>query len=337
MKSTINRFKRWAFGLITASFENSKSLEQLPEVDSREICRVLIARPNHRLGNQLLLSPLIQTIENKFPHAKIDLLVNGGLPRVIFKNYRCVDQIYSLPKKPFKNLSEYLKTSYSIISSRYDLAIVGEHKSNSSKIFLKLSRTKFKIFEPQGENALSDHKAKRVVDILRSFLDIKNKTYPELDIKLSDKEIQRGKQIISDIFPSERPVIAIFTNATGKKRLTKEWWAEFCVQLESQFPGVHILEILPKENRSQVNFKYDTYLSYDIRDMAAVIDNCAVFVGADSGVMHLASATSTPTFGLFNGNTNPMAFGPYGNHDRPYEVHKTSVDQIVNDISAVLN
>ena len=51
-----------------------------------KIKRILICRPNHRLGNLLLITPLIQEISETFPDCKIDLFVKGGIaPTVISK------------------------------------------------------------------------------------------------------------------------------------------------------------------------------------------------------------------------------------------------------------
>jgi ADP-heptose:LPS heptosyltransferase len=37
------------------------------------------------------------------------------------------------------------------------------------------------------------------------------------------------------------------------------------------------------------------FYSKDIREIGAVIANTEIFIGADSGIMHLASASLTPT------------------------------------------
>lgn len=42
-----------------------------------KINRILISRPNHRLGNLLLLTPLVQEVANTFPDSKIDLSRKG--------------------------------------------------------------------------------------------------------------------------------------------------------------------------------------------------------------------------------------------------------------------
>jgi heptosyltransferase-1 len=45
--------------------------------------------------------------------------------------------------------------------------------------------------------------------------------------------------------------------------------------------------------------------------LAALLSRCAVFVGGDTGPLHLAAAVGTPTVGLY-GPSNPRRNGPYG-------------------------
>lgn len=52
------------------------------------------------------------------------------------------------------------------------------------------------------------------------------------------------------------------------------------------------------------------------RRLAALLRNCRLFVGNDSGVMHLAAAMGVPVVGVF-GLTNHRAWGPY-----PPEAHR---------------
>lgn len=77
--------------------------------DPSQIKKILICRPNARLGNLLLITPLVQEVQSHFPNAKIDFFVKGGLMPVILHNYQRIDRIIVLPKKPFRNLIGYLK------------------------------------------------------------------------------------------------------------------------------------------------------------------------------------------------------------------------------------
>ena len=74
-----------------------------------EIKTILINRPNHRLGNLLMLTPIIQELSKNYPNCKIDLFIRGGLAPILFKKYQNVNDIIPLPKKPFKELVKYIK------------------------------------------------------------------------------------------------------------------------------------------------------------------------------------------------------------------------------------
>jgi ADP-heptose:LPS heptosyltransferase len=338
LKKIVNPYKKRFFKFLTSSFRNSSDIFELSKVDKGKIRRVLVTRPNHRLGNQLLISPLIQALEKEFPNCKIDLLVNGTLSNIIFENYKNIGEIYPLPKKPFKNLSEYIRTSYRVITKKYDIAIVGIESSNSSRIFVRLSKSRYKIFNSENKSRPPVHIAQIPVDSLMYILNkgkgIEN--YPKLELKLTKAEIDKGQEIISDTIENNKPIVAIFTNATGRKKLSKQWWQSLCREIEIQLPDVNIFEILPKENTSQVDFAYKNFLSHDIREMAAIIESCSVFIGADSGVMHLATATNTPTFGLFNGISNADVYGPYGKDKFTINTNDIEVKTLVEKVKNTL-
>ena len=49
----------------------------------------------------------------------------------------------------------------------------------------------------------------------------------------------------------------------------------------------------------------------NLRHLAALISTCDVYIGNDTGPMHIAAAVDTPVVALF-GSTNPIRSGPYG-------------------------
>lgn len=56
-------------------------------------------------------------------------------------------------------------------------------------------------------------------------------------------------------------------------------------------------------------------LNQDLADLGQALNRCAVFVGHDTGVTHLAAAVGTPTVALF-GPTDPNVWAPLGEHVR---------------------
>lgn len=335
----LNPLKNRIFGMLTGSFRNSKRINLLESLPRDSEIKVLITRPNHRLGNQLLITPLIQEINKQFPNCKIHLIVNGNLSYILLSNYHCVETIFNLPKKPFNNILDYLKKSISLISNQYDIAIVGCEDSNSSKIFVKLSRAKFKIYN-SGTTKLNrpEHIAKIPIYNLRKFLgpsDYLTDRYPKLSIKLSRQEIEKGNQRIKALFNSNKKTICIFTFATGNKCLSKKWWLKFYKELKTEFTDFNVLEILPNENVSQINFKSVHFYSNNLREIASVIENSVVFIGADSGIMHLSSSTNTTTFGLFN-VTDPKTYGPYGGNNIPLDTNSVKLSEIIERIKEAI-
>ena len=104
MLKKINEYRRVLTKTLTQNIGNSYKNPPVDLSETVTIERVLICRPNHRLGNLLLITPFIQEISSTFPDCKIDLFVKGGLGPIIFKNYENINDIIELPKKPFKNL-----------------------------------------------------------------------------------------------------------------------------------------------------------------------------------------------------------------------------------------
>ncbi|TRW22824.1 glycosyltransferase family 9 protein [Flavobacterium zepuense] len=302
---------------------------------NKDIKRVLISRPNGRLGNILLITPLIQDVVATFPNCKIDLFVKGGLAEVVFKNYPNVDRIIQLPRKPFNELLKYINTWIKIKKKRYDLVINVVPHSSSGRLSAQFARAGLKIFG--GAEGLSDkypdynHIAKHPVYDFRNFLtqigfEENTAPIPPLDLKLSAQELEHGNEVLKNLVDTNKKTLSIFTFATGAKCYSEDAWELFYNQLLEQFPNHNIVEILPKENVSQIDFKAPTFYSNDVREIAAVIASTEAFIGADSGIMHLASASLTPTIGLF-GFTNPETFGPYANYSTAVDTRTTSVEQ----------
>lgn len=58
----------------------------------------------------------------------------------------------------------------------------------------------------------------------------------------------------------------------------------------------------------------------DLKRVVAILKSCQVFVGNDSGLMHLAAALGVPTVGIF-GSSNPDWTSPQGPHTQVVNAH----------------
>jgi len=313
-KKSINIFRKKATRLVTSGLLDKRSINFS---NSSEVKRVLITRPNHRLGNQLLITPLVREVHDQFPEAKIDLFLKGNLGGLIFENYDYVDKIISLPKKHFNELGRYLLAWTKLKQKKYDLVINAEASSSSGRLSTKVSRAKHKFFGFERHHNLitcqdGAHISKYPIYSLRYFLkqSLTAEVLPSLEIKLSSEEICSGRKLLKRYANLNKPTICLYTFATDKKCLEKVWWSNFYEALDKVFPTYNIIELLPVENISALDYKIPSFYSKNIREIASFISQTSIFITGDCGMMHLAAATQTPTIGLFN-VTNKDMYGPY--------------------------
>ena len=138
-KSKINIFRKKLRNLLFKISPLKKTKENNFNLDISQVKRILISRPNHRLGNILLLTPIVQELRNIFPNASIDIVLKGNLGNVVFENYIQVGNIIKLEKKPFDNIFKYFISWTEICSKTYDVAISAGKKSSSVNIAIMLS------------------------------------------------------------------------------------------------------------------------------------------------------------------------------------------------------
>lgn len=340
----INRIRRKIMQRMTQNIGASASsdLTNFYTQEAKNVKKILVSRPNSRLGNQLLVLPLIETLEKLFPNAKIDLFVRGGLSPIIFENYNCINKYICLPKKPFKQLLRYAKVWMGIKREKYDIAINIAVNSSSGRLSTSISKAKVKIFNdeiPELASRYADYKhiAKfPVYNLLYAIgllpKDAKDPIIPPLNLRLSNDELNNGKKVLDQYADPTKETIAIYTFATGAKCYPPDWWNPMYDRLITEFGTTYnILEVLPAENVSQINFRAQSYYSRDIREMAAVIANAKIFITADCGIMHLASATSTPVVALFN-ITQPATYQPYNSTSIAIDTNIESKDDIIKAI-----
>jgi len=342
----INVFRRGLMRNLTKNIGKARSQGDIILVDKNDIKKILICRPNGRLGNLLLITPLVQEVTEIFPNCKVDLFVKGTLAPIIFENYDNIGKIIDLPRKPFKSLLKYLNVWISIKKQNYDIAINVDQNSSSGRLAVQFSNAKYKFFgdsneETQFVKSDYEHIAKYPVYNFRNYLTQlrfpkSNKIIAPLDLKLSSFEMTEGKRILNDLFHNDKKTICIFTYATGEKCLSEEWWGKFYAQLKEEYKNYNIIEILPVENVSQIAFKAPTFYSKDIREIGAVIANADLFIGADSGIMHLASAVQTPTIGLFS-ISKIKKYEPYDNSSIGVDVKLYTKKDYLKVINSILN
>ncbi|GGB82641.1 hypothetical protein GCM10007424_23340 [Flavobacterium suaedae] len=213
------------------------------------------------------------------------------------------------------------------------MAINAVKESFSGRLFTKISNATFKFLGDSHKNKKQSHIAKQVIYSLREFLPTiglkSNDVIPaNLDLRLANEELINGGSLVYDIVQNAQPTICLYTHTTDTKCYTEIWWLNLYEHLKKVFPDVNIIEVFPKETVSKISFKIPVLYFTDIRELAAMIASTDVFIGADVGIMHLASSSLTPVIGLFS-ITDIEKYKPYNEGSIAVNTKEVKIDTLM--------
>lgn len=128
------------------------------------------------------------------------------------------------------------------------------------------------------------------------------------------------------LIPEGPPVLALAPAANWRG---KQWRAERFAELAKRLtgpngplPGARVAVFAGADERPQTApllsaipaaRSIDTVGRIDLPTIAACLRRCSLFIGNDSGLMHMAAACDTPTLGLF-GPSKEEHYAPWGRH-----------------------
>jgi ADP-heptose:LPS heptosyltransferase len=286
---------------------------------------ILICRPNTRLGNTLLMTPLIQEIEATLPAARVDILTACPAAHEVFREFPAVRRVYQLPFRGVRHPLRHLLTLLRVRRVRYDILIDPCPRSWTSRFLTRRLAARLKLgFESAHKDRGIDvsipfegaplHMGAYPVYLLRRGLlkldgDL-GTDVPRLAIRLTELERRTGKETLRRVIGpgASGPVVAVAAHATGAKRFSVGWWRRMIAALRTRLPAAQVLEIRPPNGVAALP-ELPAYSSRRVREVAAVLEAADCFVCADSGLMHLGAATDTITVGLFK-VTEPRLYAP---------------------------
>ncbi|HZT01809.1 MAG TPA: glycosyltransferase family 9 protein [Steroidobacteraceae bacterium] len=286
---------------------------------------ILICRPNTRLGNTLLMTPLLQEIEATLPLARVQILTACPAAREVFSEFPAVEHIHQLPFRGARHPLEHLLTLLRARRVRYDVLIDPCPRSWTSRFLTRRLPARLKLgFSSAHKDRGIDvsvpfagapvHMGDYPVYLFRRGLlrlddELARARTPALSIRLTEAERRAGREEIQRLRgPDHRgPVVAVAAHATGAKRFAVDWWRRMIASMGVRLP-VRVVEIRPPSGVPALP-ELPAYYSTRVRQVAAVVAAADCFVCADSGLMHLSAATDATTVGLFK-VTEPRLYAP---------------------------
>lgn len=264
-----------------------------------------------RIGDTILLTPILSAIKKRYPDSEINLLA-GRAGYACIKNNPYLNKIFIWDKSPFK----LIKTLFSLRAVRYDYLIdPKDHHSSESALIARLVKAYFKIgFNRAGRKKVftysvpSDKENSRLHCVQRNFnalnqIGIECPPYiPKPELFVENQAVERLENFLNENKISDYFVINI-SASKEQKMWQAEKWIQFIRKYQNDF--TFLLSSAPSESdtaefiSSATGIKY--YKSPSMNDVMALINRASMLISPDTSLVHVAAAFNIPLLGLFSG------------------------------------
>ncbi|NYF80843.1 glycosyltransferase family 9 protein [Granulicella arctica] len=314
---------------------------------AKTIQRVLIYRLGS-LGDTLVALPALHLVARAFPGAERRLLTNFPVnvkapPAAAVVENTGLVQGYFRYAVGTRSVSELLSLWWTLVRWRPEVLVYlapprGVGAAKRDVAFFRLCGIRRIVGAPVTEDLHNNRienaegwlepEASRLARCVAELGDAYLDDPASWDLRLTEVERAKAAEVLGGA--GERPWIAV---SIGTKNQSNDWgrenWRELLRRLAAMYPGYGLAI-----TGAAVDAEYSESIAEGWRGVAsggpvlnlcgkltpresgAVFARSRVFLGHDSGPMHLAAAMQTPCVGIFSARNIPRVWFPYGRRHR---------------------
>lgn len=270
---------------------------------------VLFISPN-RIGDSVIASGIVREINRRWPDARITVAVSG-MAAPFYRSAPNVEDIIVVEKQ--KRGGHWLTLWRAVVGQVWDVVI---DTRGSAVAFLVRAKMRH-VYSDRLE--AGDPKVNVITRLMHAPHTLEPELYFDARARAEaamflEPQLAQGA--------GEGPILALAPIAHQKgKSWPADRWAALVAQLkaEPRFEGWRFMLVGGPGDHAPAapalkeadDRGIDFVGKGDILCSAAAIDRADLFVGNDSGLMHVSAATGIPTLGLF-GPTEWWLYGPRG-------------------------
>lgn len=300
--------------------------------------RILVIKLSD-IGDVLTATPALRALRETYRAARIDVLVPPRSAAVL-QGSALLDELIAFDKFAYDRvrgalalgaLQQALGFFLRLRARRYDTLILLHHLSTrwgalkwaalsfavGAKVRAGLDNGRgwFLTHRVRDNGFGARHEVEYCAEVVRALgAEIRDW---RLAIGIAESDRVAATQQLESKIKNQKSKIALHPGSGGHS-LARRWplerWAQLgCMLIETYHAQIVIVgtasdggHALAAQLPSALNLTDQTTLP----QLAAILQRCDLFVGADSGVMHVATAAGVPVVALF-GTTNPKAWGPW--------------------------
>jgi heptosyltransferase II len=295
---------------------------------SQDIQSFLLWMPNW-IGDVVLTIPIIQSLRRAYPVARIFVVAKSPSNELLL-GHPAVDTVLTLPFGPKNDFWQRVSFARSLKKYNIDVGVVFPN-SFGSAFFLSLTGAKCRLgYNTDARDVLLTHpvsitphlkKAQYRVEyyfkILSSLkLDAPDRKFASLNAQEGDISI---REVMLGMGLDENE--EFITLHPGTSKVERGWHAErfgiLCQKLIREdvkrlvlLGTIKELELLNRIKNFGPREAIKIIPPINLRVLTELLRKSKIFIGNDSGMMHLASMVGVPVLGIF-GPGSPESTGPY--------------------------
>lgn len=282
------------------------------------------------LGDILHTLPFAAALRKRYPQAKISWLVHPQFAGFV-PDKPVIDEVLYFDKVKFKKMGLLDKVKYffsmrSMLHSKHFDLVIDMQGLFKSSVLAAISGCSNRIGYcemREGSGFISraicgshskDHVIERYLDVARYLgADVEKVDFPMPDLTSESRSLQ--KKLAEQNVTGDYVVFV-----PGARWQTKEWPVEHYAELARMIlaDGMQVVlaggpDDLDKGNKIKELCPEIANLIglTSLRELAALIQGCAVYISADTGPLHFAAALKKPLVAMY-GPTKADRTGPYG-------------------------
>ena len=276
--------------------------------------KILVIQPKIGMGDMVIYLPYIHAISNKFKKKVSILAKENSRASELLKKDKHIDEIIILDRKNnglgiHDGVSGFFNLSKKLREKKFDKVFI----YNSSLRYLLISKlagikniAQYPLFRKK-DNIVTSAKI-----FTEDELGIIVSTQPEL--YTDENEIESSKHKFSKNYKH----ICIGVSASGP---TKRWdvqnYIKLCEAINKRIPskfyiaaGKEDKELTNKIFNSKIKESCFSFQDLKISETLPIIKNCDLYIGNDTGWLHISSALNIKCLGLFM-DSPVQAYGRY--------------------------
>jgi lipopolysaccharide heptosyltransferase II len=288
------------------------------------------------VGDLVMASSFFDQARKQFPNSDITLLT-GKYSYESIRNNLSIDRFIRVDDKalyrgaPFARIKEVLRIILDLRKENFDLAFI-MHRAWPFNLLIFICGIPCRVGFSRGREGFSlTHRAvpRTSRNERENYLDLLRVLGMEAQYEgsyyfVSEKENLQGQGFVEKLGLQEGEKLIAVAPGGGKnvklempnKRWPKDYYIDLIKKLNSEIPCKIILfgsadeRDLIKDIRNELPQCYGA-TNLSLGEVASIFKECSLFIGNDSGPLHIASAMSTPTLSFY-GPTNPKDWAPPG-------------------------